>query len=86
MLSCLPSRKLTQGPPRGGGLVGGSEARIVGGMGWRLGMLGSGVRSHISDLSDGCGGSGHGGQIVVRSRDAPRQPGSSTHTSERLGL
>ena len=51
MLSCLPSRKLTQGPPRGGGLVGGSEARIVGGMGWRLGMLGSGVRSHISDLS-----------------------------------
>jgi hypothetical protein len=49
----------------------GSEARIVGGMGWRLGMLGSGVRSHISDLSDGCGGSGHSGQIVVRSRDAP---------------
>jgi hypothetical protein len=35
-------------------------------------MLGSGVRSHISEhLSDGCGGSGHSGQIVVRSRDAP---------------
>ena len=57
----LALHKLTLGPggllvalPRGvpgGGLVGGSEARIVGGMGWRLGMLGSGVRSHISDLS-----------------------------------
>ena len=71
----LALHKLTLGPggllvalPRGvpgGGLVGGSEARIFVGsiLGWRLGMLGSGVRSQISVMGGGSG------QIVVRSRD-----------------